>query len=547
MTPSHSATPPPSLEEKEKDNEIVLIEETVVVPNSISVDAYSDQDAEFGGPKERKRLERKLVRKLDWRMSILIIIYILNYIDRNNAAAARLRGFESDLHLKGQEYNTVLSIMYVGYILMQVPSNMFLNFIGRPSIYLPVCMSIWGVISICTGEQRHSCKGRQPLLTSNGSFVGAMLARSFLGVTEAAFFPGALFLLSKWYTRKELGLRMSVLVSSNLVSNAIGSLMASGILDGMEGKLGQAAWRWLFFIEGSITIVVAIVTIFILPDFPSNTRWLTSLERSLALRRMAEDGGINVEDWEEVQVGDPHNPNAQRSTSSSTFQIPDLKKTNHLKQQNKGLMLAMTDWRVWWIGTALVAEVGALSFNQFFPTLVATLGFGRTLTLVLVAPPWLLAATSAFFNARHSDKQGERFFHIVRPLLFGIVGFVIGMSTMNVVARYISMCMICLSYCGYMIMFSWLSNNIPRPPAKRAVSLAFVNGFSQLGNLAGSYCFPTNWGPTYRKSYGICIALQGLTIIMCCVFRSHLKKQNELLERNERERGEKAKGFRYIL
>ncbi|KAL5476680.1 hypothetical protein ACEPAI_2866 [Sanghuangporus weigelae] len=535
MSPSHSATPPPSLDEKEKDNEIVLIEETVVVPSSISADAYSEQDAEFGGPEERMRSERKLVRKLDWRMSILIIIYILNYIDRNNAAAARLKGFESDLHLKGQEYNTVLSIMYAGYILMQVPSNMFLNFIGRPSIYLPVCMTIWGIISICTG------------LFMDPSFVGAMLARSFLGVTEAAFFPGALFLLSKWYTRKELGLRMSVLVSSNLVSNAIGSLMASGILDGMEGKLGQSAWRWLFFIEGSITIVVAIVTIFILPDFPSNTRWLTPLERSLALRRMAEDGGINVEDREGVQVGHPHNPNAQQPTPSSTLSTPDLKKTSHLKQQNKGLMLAMADWRVWWIGTALVAEVGALSFNQFFPTLVATLGFSRTVTLVLVAPPWFLAATSAFFNARHSDMQGERFFHIVRPLAFGIVGFVIGMSTMNVVARYISMCMICLSYCGYMIMFSWLSNNVPRPPAKRAVSLAFVNGFSQLGNLAGSYCFPTNWGPTYRKSYGICIALQGLTIIMCCVFRRYLKKQNELLERNERERGEKVKGFRYIL
>ncbi|KAL5498810.1 hypothetical protein ACEPAH_2165 [Sanghuangporus vaninii] len=330
-----------------------------------------------------------------------------------------------------------------------------------------------------------------------------MLARSFLGVTEAAFFPGALFLLSKWYTRKELGLRMSVLVSSNLVSNAIGSLMASGILDGMEGKLGQAAWRWLFFIEGSITILVAIVTIFILPDFPNNTRWLTPLERSPALRRMAEDGGINVEDQEGAsnQVDNPNSLTAQHPTQPSTLQNQEPNQMSHLKQQNKGLMLAMADWRVWWIGTALIAEVGALSFNQFFPTLVATLGFSRTVTLVLVAPPWFLAATSAFFNARHSDMQGERFFHIVRPLLFGIVGFVIGMSTMNVVARYISMCMICLSYCGYMIMFSWLSNNIPRPPAKRAVSLAFVNGFSQLGNLAGSYCFSTNWGPSYRKSH----------------------------------------------
>ncbi|OBZ76615.1 hypothetical protein A0H81_03720 [Grifola frondosa] len=82
----------------------------------------SDGDEEFGGHEARKTLEKQLLRKLDLRMSILIVIYILNYIDRNNASAARLRGFEDDLHLKGQEFNTLLSILYVGYILMQIPS-----------------------------------------------------------------------------------------------------------------------------------------------------------------------------------------------------------------------------------------------------------------------------------------------------------------------------------------------------------------------------------------------------------------------------------------
>lgn len=79
-------------------------------------------DEEFGGTEARKKMEKKLLRKLDLRMSILIIIYILNYIDRNNASAARLRGFEVDLHLEGQQFDTLLSILYVGYILMQVPS-----------------------------------------------------------------------------------------------------------------------------------------------------------------------------------------------------------------------------------------------------------------------------------------------------------------------------------------------------------------------------------------------------------------------------------------
>ncbi|KAG8680470.1 hypothetical protein FRC09_018209, partial [Ceratobasidium sp. 395] len=164
-------------------------EPTYVEDSTISKIASNDPlrnvDAEFGGTEERKKMEKKLLRKLDARMSIMVVIYILNYIDRNNAAAARLRGFETDLHLKGQEFATLLSILYVGYILMQVPSNMFLNYIGKPSLYLPVCMLIWGTISVLTG------------ITHN--FVGALLTRFFLGFVEAAFFPGALFLLSKWY------------------------------------------------------------------------------------------------------------------------------------------------------------------------------------------------------------------------------------------------------------------------------------------------------------------------------------------------------------
>jgi MFS family permease len=80
------------------------------------------------------------------------------------------------------------------------------------------------------------------------SFVGALLTRFFLGFVEAAFFPGSLFLLSKWYKRSELGQRTALLSCGSLISNAFGSLIASGILSGMEGVKGHAAWRWLFYI-----------------------------------------------------------------------------------------------------------------------------------------------------------------------------------------------------------------------------------------------------------------------------------------------------------
>jgi sugar phosphate permease len=118
----------------------------------------------------------------------------------------------------------------------------------------------------------------------------------------------------------------------------------------------QQNLRWLFYIEGAITIFVAIVAIFILPDFPPTTRGLTDQERALAIRRMEEDVGVGDED--------------QTEGGSS------------------GFWLAMTDVKVWWLAFALTAQVIALSFNAYFPTLAATLGYSPTVSLLLCAPPW---------------------------------------------------------------------------------------------------------------------------------------------------------------
>ena len=162
---------------------------------------------------------------------------------------------------------------------------------------------------------------------------------------------------------------------------------------------------------------------FILPDFPTTTRWLSPLERKLALRRMEEDGGLHMSDQDEADV---------HST------IPTIEADGPTKQRH-AFWATMTDLKAWWLAVALSSEVIALSFNAFFPTLTATLNFNTTITLILVAPPWFVAAVGAFFVARHSDKVGERFYHISIPLAIGIIGYVIAMSTMNIAARYVSL------------------------------------------------------------------------------------------------------------
>lgn len=272
-------------------------------------------------PEHRARVEKRLKRKLDARCSLFVLIYIMNYLDRNNIAAARLKGLQTDLDLSDTQYETCLSILYVGYILMQIPSNMFINRIPRPSLYLSAVMLIWGLLSTVTGTVQ--------------AFTGMVVVRFFLGFVEAAFLPGTLLILSKWYTRRELTTRNAVLFCGSLISNAFSALVGAAVLSNMQGTLGHAAWRWLFWIEGAVTMLIAISAAVILPDLPHNTRGFTEEERQVAQLRMLEDVG-------------------EADTDSKDQGIAD------------GFIMAMKDIKVWLMMLALTAFVVGLSFNAFF-------------------------------------------------------------------------------------------------------------------------------------------------------------------------------------
>ncbi|RMY67731.1 hypothetical protein D0863_07603 [Hortaea werneckii] len=125
-------------------------------------------------PEERRQQEKKLVRKIDARLlTILFIMYILNYVDRNALPQARVQGLEDDIDLQGVQYNVVLSLTFIGYILWQVPSNMLLSKVGRPRYYIAGWMIAWGLVSGCSGAVQN--------------FAGMAACRFFLGITEWLF------------------------------------------------------------------------------------------------------------------------------------------------------------------------------------------------------------------------------------------------------------------------------------------------------------------------------------------------------------------------
>ena len=189
-----------------------------------------------------------------------------------------------------------------------------------------------------------------------------------------------------------------------------------------------------------MTVVVAIMALFILPDFPENyPGWLTPAEQALAVQRIIEDTGF--------QDGFPDN-----------IESASLGEDYHKKHPSStvGFWLALRDWKVWWLSLTMGVIAVSVSFNTYFPTLAATMGYSTTVTLLLCTPPWIFATVITYFVARcalrraratfthlkahrHSDEQGERCWHIAGPFLIGILGFFIAIATPSIGLRYFAL------------------------------------------------------------------------------------------------------------
>ncbi|RMZ80846.1 hypothetical protein DV737_g2835, partial [Chaetothyriales sp. CBS 132003] len=452
-----------------------------------------NEDIHFGVlTEEELAIEKKLLRRIDLLiMPLVVLVYLMNYIDRNNYAAARLQGLEKDLKLIGDQYQTGLSILFVGYVLAQVPSNLLLNYFGKPSLYLGFFIIAWGLVSVLTSQ-----------VTSFGSLVACRL---ILGLVEAPFFSGVLFYLSKWYTKKELNMRMSIFYSGSLLSGAFGSLIAAGILKGLNGARGLGAWQWLYIIEGSITIFVGIIIVLILPDFPQTWRLLSPEMKHVAIRRLAI----------EAAEADQDEPGAKSAWT--------------------GVKLALSDPKTYVITIAYMCGTGAAGFQNFFPTLTATLGYSHIISLLLIAPPYIFITVWALGHSVLSDRYIKRFWFFVYPIPITWIGFIIFMVTENFGARYFSLFLIVVIFAMNGTLYAWIASSIPRPPAKRAAAFAFINSVGNTASIWTPFTYRDRDAPFYRPALGACIAMQTVAGLMAILLRVILERQNKMLDKLEAE------------
>ncbi|OHX00352.1 major facilitator superfamily transporter [Colletotrichum incanum] len=433
---------------------------------------------DYSGAEEKTDpVEIALVRKLDRRIML----------DRNALPQARLNTLEEDLGLEGVEYNTAISILFVGYLLMQVPSNMFLTR-TKPSVYMSVCMVGWAAISAATAGVKN--------------YGGLVACRFFLGFVEAPFYPGALYLLSIFYTRKELATRISLLYTGQVVSTGCSGLIAAATFATLDKVKGIAGWQWLFIIEGSATALVAIFGFFLLPDDPSVTRWLTEDERKLAVDRIRRD-----------TVG-------QQERGSTLY----------------GLKQACKDPKTWLFCLMQNLHISACSFNNFFPTIVRTMGFRSTTALLLTAPPYFVSGFLGIPFAWSSGKLNERTWHITAGLSLAIVGFAMTCGSTNNAVRYTATFLYATgAYSVGSVILGWVSNTLSQTPEKKAVAYSLVNVTANLAYIYCAYLWPSNDGPKYMMGFSSMIAFAATSIMCAWVMRFWLIRTNRKIRDSEDE------------
>jgi MFS family permease len=307
--------------------------------------------------------------KVDRHIALFLCFgFLVAYIDRVNVGFAKLQML-SALNLSETVYGLGAGLFFIGYILFEVPSNMILMRVGaRP--WIARIMLTWGLLS-----------GAMLFVDGPRTFY---VERFLLGVAEAGFMPGVLFYLAEWYPTHRRAKATALFMIGIPLASVIGGPLSGAILAWLNGALGLAGWRWLFVVEAIPPVLLGALTFMILPKSIDSADWLDEDEKGLLKR-----------DLSPASAG--HHP----SEFAAAFREP----------------------KVWLIGAVDGAILlGLYTIAFWFPTLLRDAGIHNPLRIGLFsAVPHVFAVIAMVLNGWHSDRSGDRRWHIVLPITVGAV------------------------------------------------------------------------------------------------------------------------------
>src|SRR4051794_37874423 len=225
-------------------------------------------------------VQTRTLRKVATRLiPALLVLYVIAYLDRVNVTFAQDK-LEDDLGFSGAVYGLGAGIFFIGYFLLEVPSNLALERFGARRWIARIMIS-WGVISACT-----------MLVQGPASFYAV---RFLLGMAEAGFFPGMILYLSYWFPARERARAVGLFMSAIAISYAIGAPISGGVMSAFDGVAGLKDWQWLFLIEAVPAIVAGVLVFWKLPDGPADAGWLSGEQRDWLRARLEGEEQVRLQ------------------------------------------------------------------------------------------------------------------------------------------------------------------------------------------------------------------------------------------------------------
>jgi sugar phosphate permease len=431
-----------------------------------------------------KEAERKLVRKFDMRlMPILFVLYLFCFIDRSNIGNARIAGLEKDLKLVGFQYNIALTVFYIAYASVEVPSNLIAKRVG-PHYWIPFLVFSFGLVSMLTAFVQ--------------SFAGLMVARVALGLAEGGVMPCIAHYLSRFYRRSELIFRIAIFVSSSSLSGGFGGLLASGLLS--VGHVGDVkGWRNIFLVEGLLSAGLAILAFPLMPKDVEHASYLTEEERALGVARI-------------------------RSETAGTKKIIEATQTKLIKQG----IWNINNW-AFGLGFTLV-NISVQGLALFSPTITSSLfpGMPTVQVQLRTVPPYMVTWVWSLFVAWLADKFDRRAYVMLCLSPLGIAGYAIFVGSKNPHALYGAMFLVTMAVFPLGPFFLAWAVNSSAPDTMRAVSSAFVVSIGTLGAIIATWSYlPSDQPHRFHNGNSLNLAANCATMMLTLIMLFYSKWENK--------------------
>jgi ACS family tartrate transporter-like MFS transporter len=378
-------------------------------------------------------LEKRVLRKITLRIvPFVMLLYFVAFIDRVNIGFAALT-MNKDLGFSPTVFGFGAGIFFLGYFLCEVPSNLVLDKVGA-RIWIARVMVTWGLISAAMA-----------LVQGSTSFY---VLRFLLGAAEAGFFPGIILYLSYWFPARQRAAVTAIFMAAAPLSTVLGSPVSGALLE-MHGMLGLSGWQWMFIVEGVPAVLLGVVVLFYMTDRPEKATWLSNDERNWLVRTM----------------------NAEAAQKAGTA--------------SHSIWRGLADLRV--IALSLVyfgTSAGLYTLGIWAPQIIKQFGLSSLQIGFLNALPGVVAVIAMVWWARHSDRTGERTWHVVGACLLGSLGLVLAGFAGTVLGVLLSLTLVNIGISSAKPPL-WSMPTMFLSGSAAAAGIATINSIGNLGGFVG--------------------------------------------------------------